>query len=57
MESGFWRATGDLHIICDVCFYDGWTPAIEDYERMSLTWTCPGCGREEEEDLGHDEDA
>jgi hypothetical protein len=55
MSSGFWRATADLLIHCDVCFHEGWTPAIEDYERMSLTWTCPGCGRETEEDLGHDE--
>jgi len=53
---GFFRATGDLLVTCR-CGYTGWTPAIEDYQRMSLTWTCPGCGREEEEDMGHDEDA
>lgn len=55
MTSGFWRATADLLIECG-CGFTGWTPAIEDYERMSLTWTCPECNHEEEEDVGRDED-
>jgi hypothetical protein len=53
--SGFWRATADLLIHCD-CGYIGYAPAIEDYERMSLSWTCPGCEREVEEDMGNDDD-
>jgi len=49
--SGFFRATADLLIHCDLCFWEGFTETIEDTEGMTLTWTCPGCGHEEEEDL------
>jgi hypothetical protein len=55
--SGFYQASGDLLITCDLCWWEGFVPAVEDYERMSLTWVCGGCGHEEEMDLGHDEDA
>ena len=49
--SGFHQASGDLLITCDLCWWEGFVPAVEDYERMSLTWVCGGCGHEEEEDL------
>jgi hypothetical protein len=47
--SGFWRATADLYVECR-CGFEGWVPAVEDYERMSVTWDCPECGHHEEED-------
>jgi hypothetical protein len=60
MSSGFWRATADLLIYCDLekggCGFEGWTPAIEDYERMSLTWDCPECGHHEEGDIEREQD-
>ena len=51
---GFFRATGDLLVTCR-CGYTGWVRAIEDYQRMSLTWSCPECEHEEEEDFRDDE--
>ncbi len=54
--SGFWRSTGDLDVTCDTpCWWEGNVPAIEDMVRLSLTWVCPGCGREWEE-LKSDQD-
>ena len=49
MSSGFYRQTADLLITCP-CDYTGWVPAVEDWERYSITWTCPSCGAENEED-------
>ncbi|MDR6907508.1 putative RNA-binding Zn-ribbon protein involved in translation (DUF1610 family) [Agromyces sp. 3263] len=53
MSSGFWRASADLLIECD-CGYQGMVPAIEDYERFSLTWDCPDCGHHDEGDIERD---
>jgi len=49
--SGAFRSTADLLIYCDLCFWEGFTEAIEDTEDMTLTWVCPGCGHEETENL------
>jgi hypothetical protein len=56
LMSGFYRQTADLLINCPLCYWEGWVPAIEDYERMSVTWDCPECGHHEEEDMGNDDD-
>ena len=54
MSSGFYRQTADLLITCP-CDYTGWVPAVEDWERYSITWTCPSCGAENEEDNSRDQ--
>ena len=48
--SGLYQASGDLLGYCpDPCYFEGWVPAIEDFERLSLSWVCPDCEREWEE--------
>ena len=54
--SGFYRQTADFDATCGPpCYWEGTTEAIEDFERLSVTWTCPECGHEWEE-LKSDQD-
>jgi len=56
MSSGDYAASGDLLVYCQPpCYFEGWVPAIEDMERLSLSWKCPECDREWEE-LKSDDD-
>lgn len=50
MSSGFYAASADVLGYCpEPCFFEGYVPAVEDFERLSLSWACPDCGREWEE--------
>ena len=57
MTSGWFRSSVDLDIEC-VCGFTGLVPGTED--RVSgvwlLTYTCPGCGQQTEEELGDVDD-